>query len=242
MRTHLALLTWLVLHAGCGAQALEGAGHADLGADGLHVDPSASCPRRDDQPAQASVRIVIENHAAVARFVSLPSPTSSFTVGPNCAGFSVRSQGAAEPLHIERGVWFVCEGAAPMSPAANRYRRVEPGASFELALWDGRALVDCSYQIDCATRGWQPGRMALEHVPHAEPQPAGTYEVSVAYEDEAPARCKTTDGIEYGRSSFAGPTTREIGLGLDLCPAQRTASASATLGTSGETTVTIAID
>jgi hypothetical protein len=205
---------------------------SDLGASSQANDlgdPSqATCSRVDD-PAQATVHIRVENHASTPRYVGMPEPSQDF-LPPTCQSFAV-SQGLTR-VQTLRYYQCLCECAEP-GPTGTDYTKLEPGAATELAIWDGRAIVDCVQKYDCESN-WSGLGQVDEHVPHWVRQAPGIYDIQIGYSVDQPL-CPSTDGVTY-LCDIPRPTY------TDLCGAPAYASGTVELPSSGAATATIVLE
>lgn len=209
------------------------------GATDMTADASQPlmCDTTDD-PVLAKIHLRVENVSGADRYVALPDVSNAYP-GPRCTAFSIDQGG--KPLGLVRGFQCVCECAAPPSEYRQEYRRLAAGESFELAVWDGRSLIECDQPLDCSSRGWPDSPPQTEQILRRRQASGGDYTVAVGVEAALPMSCTTGDGITYGCSVDAG-LLGGTKLLAPMCPTTTTATASFTLAVPDEHTVTVELD
>lgn len=227
---------------GCGGNVEPSPAAADAGGDTVRIERDHDQIDRDAATDSLVVKETpkeIDSRQTVTFAVKNTSSADRWVVlrGLFCTALSI------DGLSLQTGFSCGCECPNPGSPRVETYRRVAPGATYEVT-WDARALVTYEETLDCST--WGPSAMPVKITRGVlQPVRAGTYTASIALEETVPSSCTVT-GDEancpftyggYGGSSGAPP-----GAIASLCESTKTATSTFVLPESGDVVVPVTLE
>jgi len=233
----LAFLTLIGTLIGCGG-SVESPATPDTGiepADTNTREIFSDAPPPLDSGVAKEVPKEIDSRQKVTFAITNNATSDRWVVmrGMFCTTFSIGG------LQLQTGFVCGCECPNPGSARVDAYKRIAPGATYELT-WDARALVTYEEALDCSM--WGPG--AAQKVTRGVLQPvkAGSYTATIALEETVPTKCSVSGDEATCPWSYGGFTGSVPGQIAARCESTKSADKTFTLPASGDIVVPISLE